>query len=294
MLESELCTEKASLIIFGCILFAILCFVVTLVITLYYRYRTEIHVYCYSSEWKALQWLVSNPDYDENKRYDAFVSYANDDHDFVVQKLVPFLEGEKSFKLCLHYRDWVPGDGIQEQILRSVQSSRRTIVVLSPNFLNSVWGTVEFKTAHAEALKSGTSKVIVIVYEDVGSTADLDESLKAYLQMNTYLKWETPWFWKQLVYALPHPPEKGEDLKCIFGRLPKISSDSRNHEVLKNVQLKNGEVHFITESSEKVNGKEGLTSPANNTTLMIESMIEETKPKKTSPEKQNGAAMIAM
>ncbi|XP_054266773.1 protein toll-like [Macrosteles quadrilineatus] len=294
VLESELCTEKASLIIFGCILVAILCFVVALVTTLYYRYRTEIHVYCYSSEWKALQWLVSNPDYDENKKYDAFVSYANEDHDFVVQKLVPFLEGEKSFKLCLHYRDWVPGDGIQEQILKSVQSSRRTIVVLSPNFLNSVWGTVEFKTAHAEALKTGTSKVIVIVYEDVGSSADLDEGLKGYLQMNTYLKWETPWFWKQLVYALPHPPEKGEDLKSIFGRLPKISSDSRNHEVLKNVQLKNGEVHYITESSEKVNGKEGLTSPANNTTLMIESMIEETKPKKTSPEKQNGAAMVAM
>jgi len=293
--EGSLCPEKAGFLVIACIICAVLGFVLALVTSLYYRYRTEIHVYCYSSDWKALQWLVSHPDYDDNKKYDAFVSYANEDEKFVTEKLVPFLEdSEKSFKLCLHYRDWIPGDPIPDQILRSVQSSRRTIVVLSPNFLKSVWGKVEFKTAHAEALKDGTSKVIVVVYQDVGPCADLDEDLKAYLQMNTYLKWDSQWFWKQLMYALPHPPEKGEDLKCIFGCFPRISKDSRNHEVLKNVQLKNGEVHYVTEPSDKPNKKE-VSSPPTNTTLIIESMIEETKPKQSSPEKhQNGATMIAV
>ena len=75
--------------------------------------------------------------------------------------------------MCLHYRDWIPGEYIQNQILQSVQASRRTIVVLSHNFLESVWGQLEFKAAHSQALKDKTNRIIVIVFGEVRSLINL-------------------------------------------------------------------------------------------------------------------------
>ncbi|XP_046673233.1 LOW QUALITY PROTEIN: protein toll-like [Homalodisca vitripennis] len=276
--ETQLCPSSGSIIttIIGFVL-AFLSLIITCFTALYYQYRTQIHIYCFSSKWKVLRWMVSHPDIDADKRYDAFISYAKEDEPFVVEHLIPELEenGETKFKLCVHFRDWKGGDSIPSQILSSVQNSRRTIVVLSPSFLKSVWGIVEFRTAHSEALKTGTSKVIVILKEEVGAITELEDELKAYLQMNTYVKWGSPWFWQQLKFALPHPPEDPDDISCFFGCFPcfpKISKDTRSHNVLQNVCLKDGEVAYVTEMSEKRNGKDlnSPLSPDKKSSLIIE------------------------
>lgn len=83
--------------------------------------------------------------------------------------MVPGLEsGDPKYRICLHYRDWIPGEYIQNQILQSVEASRRTIVVLSSNFIESVWGQLEFKAAHSQALQDRTNRIIIIVYGEVG------------------------------------------------------------------------------------------------------------------------------
>lgn len=254
--ENELCKESATLLLLTeiCALMGLLTAMLTI---MYYRYQTEIHIYCFSSKWKLLRWLVSQPDVDEDKIYDAFISYAHEDEDFVTQYLVPYLEekGETKFKLCLHYRNWVPGESIPLQILNSVQKSRRTIVVLSPSFLGSVWGKMEFKTAHQQALEDGQVRVIAILYQDVGPINDLDEELKTYLQMNTYVKWGSPWFWQQLNYALPHPKENAEDISCVFGCLKKKKKNKTNN-TSQNVPVKDVELQFVDEKSDKTGDKE--------------------------------------
>lgn len=83
--------------------------------------------------------------------------------------LVPGLEsGDPKYRVCLHYRDWTPGGYIQTQIDQSIEASSRTIVVLSNNFIENVWGQIEFKTAHSKALKDKTNRIIVIVFGEVG------------------------------------------------------------------------------------------------------------------------------
>ena len=48
----------------------------------------------------------------DDKEFDAFVSYRSSetDEEFVYKRLYPKLEKEMGFKLCLHYRDFIPGD----------------------------------------------------------------------------------------------------------------------------------------------------------------------------------------
>lgn len=87
------------------------------------------------------------------------------------------------------------------QIVRSVSESRRTLIVLSPNYVESVWGTMEFRTAHRSAMEDQVSRVIVIVYGKVDRET-LDPELKSYIDMNTYIEWGDPWFWERLHYAL--------------------------------------------------------------------------------------------
>ncbi|KAI4488793.1 hypothetical protein M0802_011303 [Mischocyttarus mexicanus] len=214
---NDFCPFETMMIIGISFTIALLCLFIGGLVALYYRYQQEIKVWLYAHQ--CCLWLVTEDELDKEKIYDAFISYSHKDEDFVVKELVPKLEnGPRPYKLCLHYRDWLAGEWIPTQITRSVEKSKRTVVIVSPNFLESIWGAMEFRAAHRQAMSEGRARVILILYGDIGPTDNLDAEFKAYLNMNTYVKWGDPWFWDKLRYALPHPPEltKNQVKKKIF------------------------------------------------------------------------------
>lgn len=195
-------TLVASSVFLGSIgiMFGILIFV-------YYRHEQEIKVWLFAH--RMLLWWVTEEDYDTDKKYDAFVSYAEQDHAFVRDKFIPKLESNK-FKVCHHMRDFVAGEWIADEIRKSVLASRRTIIVLSENFIKSQWCMVEFKTAYELSVKENCARVIILVYGDLPSQEKLSPEMRTYMSMNTYafIDYKDSRFWEKLKYKLPHPPSR--------------------------------------------------------------------------------------
>jgi tetratricopeptide (TPR) repeat protein len=70
--------------------------------------------------------------------YDVFISYSSVDRDWVRQELLRILEGA-GLRVCIDYRDFQPGAPRPEEIQRAVLTSRRTLLILTPDYLTSEW-----------------------------------------------------------------------------------------------------------------------------------------------------------
>ena len=81
--------------------------VVLMVVALAYRFRWKLRYLYYASR-LGLQ-RRSQQEQQQHFHYDAFVSFASEDNDFVNGELKRCLEDEQGLRLCIHTRDFVPG-----------------------------------------------------------------------------------------------------------------------------------------------------------------------------------------
>ncbi|GIY34678.1 toll-like receptor Tollo [Caerostris darwini] len=114
------------------------------------------------------------------------------------------LIGEKDpdIRLCLHYKHFLPGEFIQENIKKAVERSKRTVLVLSKNFLESGWCLLEFNMPHVQALKDHVPRIIIIKLPDLTKNVELPEEIQLYLNSTTYLPWGEKYFWNNFLYIL--------------------------------------------------------------------------------------------
>ncbi|XP_070849082.1 toll-like receptor 2 [Chaetodon trifascialis] len=156
--------------------------------------------------------------------FDAFVSYSERDASWVENFLVPELEGPRDndedsvnprsprpLTLCLHKRDFLPGHWIVDNIMNAMERSRRTVFVLSENFVQSDWCRYELDFSHFWLFDGNASgdTAILILLEPLSKDNIPKRFCKLRRLMNstTYLEWpqeeeRTGEFWRSLRNAL--------------------------------------------------------------------------------------------
>ena len=141
------------------------------------------------------------------RHFDAYVTYSPKDDAFTREVLAASLESQ-DYKLCLHHRDLMSNSTyVSDTIITATEASKRTILVLSENFLKSEWARFDYKSGLHQALRnhkgsSSSKKVIVVMLGDVANR-DIDPDLRLYLKTAYVLHWGEAKFWEKLKYALP-------------------------------------------------------------------------------------------
>ncbi|XP_068259699.1 toll-like receptor 2 [Nyctibius grandis] len=142
--------------------------------------------------------------------YDAFVSYSENDSDWVENIMVQELEQAcPPFRLCLHKRDFVPGKWIVDNIIDSIEKSHKTLFVLSEHFVQSEWCKYELDFSHFRLFDENNDAAILVLLEPIQSKAIPKRFCKLRKIMNTktYLEWpleeeQQEMFWFNLKIAL--------------------------------------------------------------------------------------------
>uniref|UniRef100_A0A0K2T2M9 Tolllike receptor 6 [Tribolium castaneum] n=1 Tax=Lepeophtheirus salmonis TaxID=72036 RepID=A0A0K2T2M9_LEPSM len=181
---------------------------IIIVIILAFIFRYEVRVWVYSKFGIRLFDKISQDQSirEKDMLYDAFFAYSNNDDVFVRQVLAPELEhGSHSYKICLLYRDLPTQPSyIADTIVQASGESRRTIIILSDNFLKSEWSRYNYKSGLHQAF--GTFKnaynLIVIILGNV-SLRDLDPDIRHYFSSSVIIRWGDKLFWDKLKYSLP-------------------------------------------------------------------------------------------
>ena len=168
----------------------------------------DIKIFLYSKAWSKK--IIFS---DESKEeFDAFISFSHKDDSFVYDTLLPGLETDHKqdhkqvqYKCLIHTRDWEVGDFICDQIYTSVKNSRRTIILLSADYIKSTWAHLEFHLAHAKAMQEKNPHLILLIHsENEPEKAKMrDKVLKKYLYHKCFIKTNDPDFWTKLRDALP-------------------------------------------------------------------------------------------
>ena len=185
-----------------------LCLIVISLLTCGYRYIWWVKYFWYT----ILHLFHKKKQERRNYKFDAFISYCSKDEDWVIRKLVANLEKENSkYNLCLHYRHFVPGRNITDNIIAAIQTSRKTVLVVTKKYLKSGWCDFETRFAHTHHLHEQTGGVIGIIHPEAFKVrGPCGMGLKRLIDSVTYLKWPLEeenegLFWLRLKKALGPP-----------------------------------------------------------------------------------------
>ncbi|NXU58276.1 IRPL2 protein, partial [Turnix velox] len=161
---------------------------------------------------------------DDNKEYDAYLSYTkvdpdaldcdnNEEEQFALEILPDVLEKHYGYKLFIPDRDLIPSGTYIEDLTRCVEQSRRLIIVLTPDYvLRRGWSIFEMENRLHNMLVSGEIKVILIECTHLKGKVNYHEveSLKHNIKLLSVVKWKGPKssklnskFWKRLVFEMP-------------------------------------------------------------------------------------------
>ncbi|KAK3099372.1 hypothetical protein FSP39_003486 [Pinctada imbricata] len=199
------CSSYFSLILASsCVSLAFICF---LLMAILYRYRFKFRYWYYIKlRIDSTQAHILDT---RQYRYDAFISYADEDRSFVTRQMVENLEKGKDIRLCIHHRDFMPGTSIIENITNAIHRSSKVVFIMTNSFLRSDWCLYEFDAAKAESIYSFSRKgdMMLFLMREKIIVRKIPKSIKDILDHDTYIECpdggnDEPEFWATLAQAI--------------------------------------------------------------------------------------------
>lgn len=195
---------RVALFIFS----ALLIITIILIGIVYARLRGHIFIIYKKIVGRVLDGPKPTAPVDEGQ-YDAFLCFSNNDYRWVEAALLKKLDNQFSeeniFRCCFEARDFLPGEDHLSNIRDAIWGSRKTVCIVSKEFLKDGWCLEAFTLAQGRMLEELTNILILLV---VGKVAHYqlmkNEAVRAFVRKRKYLIWpEDPqdleWFYEQLV-----------------------------------------------------------------------------------------------
>ncbi|KGL79097.1 Toll-like receptor 5, partial [Tinamus guttatus] len=137
-------------------------------------------------------------------RYDAYLCYSRNDFEWVQHALLKRLDaqyfGKNRFTLCFEERDFLPGEDHINNIRDAIWNSRKTICIVTRQFLKDGWCVEAFNFAQSRYFSDLKDVLIMVV---VGSLSQYQlrkhKPIRNFLQRSRYLRWpedyqDVDWF----------------------------------------------------------------------------------------------------
>ena len=128
-----------------------------LVVYLSKRFRIQIYKYVKLYPFDRDECIREDID------YDAFLTCSSEDGALGFS-ILRFLE-KNGCKVCYHKKDFIPGESISDNIINAITKSKRTICVLTRNFIHSGYCMEEFSLSHHRHLQHKKGRLIVLLVD---------------------------------------------------------------------------------------------------------------------------------
>ncbi|XP_046479032.1 toll-like receptor 13 isoform X2 [Neodiprion pinetum] len=142
--------------------------------------------------------------------YDIFVSYSDENRNWVIEELIPNIEGpEANLSICFHERDFHVGVSILENIIMGMDQSRTILLIISGFFIKSQWCQFEMHLAQHRLLETCREELVLVLLEEI-PRRHRPKILHYLMMVKTYIVWPKDsrdgnvrkLFWKRLRRAI--------------------------------------------------------------------------------------------
>jgi tetratricopeptide (TPR) repeat protein len=144
--------------------------------------------------------------------YDVFISYSSCDKDWVRGALLTRLE-QTGLRAFIDFRDFTPGAPSIKECERGVLKCPKTLVVLTPNYLNSGW--TEIENVMAQTLDPANMGPRMIPLLKVECEKPLRIAALTHIDFTDNAESELAW--RRLLTALGRPPEPEQPKEAEHG-----------------------------------------------------------------------------
>jgi hypothetical protein len=141
--------------------------------------------------------IVTTLTSEDEFKYNVFISYSHKDEEWVVDTLLPTLE-KTGLKVCIDFRDFVPGKPSRHNMRDACKESAYTLLVMTPAWLASEWTEFESLLAFLHDPSGNRQRTIPILLEK----CDMPEDIRIFTYIDFTRKDREDVEWQRLFKAL--------------------------------------------------------------------------------------------